>query len=123
MHAQWHAVARTPPVGPLATHVFNCLSNLGYPVPNSATIRFQLLLARSASTDRSSQSGKVVAASRQPRQQIIELRELHLELSFTRMRVRSEDVENMLCAVSYGASDALLHIAKLHRRQVVIYNN
>ena len=61
-----------------------------------------------------------VAGADQPRQQVLQLRELDLQLAFARARAPREDVENQLRAIDDLAADRLLDLAQLRRRQLVV---
>ena len=56
----------------------------------------------------------------QPRQQVLQLRELDLQLAFARPRAPREDVEDELRAVDDLAVERLLEVAQLRRRQLVV---
>ena len=52
--------------------------------------------------------------------QVLELRELHLELALARLRALREDLEDQLGAVHHSPRDHFLDVALLGGRQVVI---
>src|SRR5208282_4359469 len=81
---------------------------------------FKLLLARSARPNSAAEARKLFSASGQTREQVVQLREFHLELAFPRAGVASEDVEDQLSAVDDAAADSLFHVAKLHGSEVVV---
>ena len=56
----------------------------------------------------------------QPRQQVLQLRQLDLQLAFARPRAPGEDVENQLRAIDDLAADRLLDLPQLRRRQLVV---
>ena len=62
------------------------------------------------------------AGADQPRQQILQLRQLDLPLPFPRARAPREDVENQLRAIDDFATDPLFNLTKLRRRQLVVEN-
>ena len=62
-------------------------------------------------------------APRQPRQQVVELRQLHLEPALARARPAREDVEDQLGAVERLALDLLLQVALLGRRELLVEEN
>src|SRR5204863_9737537 len=64
------------------------------PVADAAAINLQLGLAGSAAANPSGQAGQRVAAADQPRQQVLELGELDLELAVGALRPLREDVED-----------------------------
>ena len=61
-----------------------------------------------------------VAEPDQPRQQVLQLRELDLQLAFARPRAPREDVEDQLRAIDDLAVERLLEVAQLRRRQLVV---
>ena len=61
-----------------------------------------------------------VARPDQPRQQVLQLRELDLQLAFARPRAPREDVEDQLRAVDDLAADLLFDLPQLRRRQLVV---
>ena len=56
----------------------------------------------------------------EPRQQILELRELHLQLAFAGPRAPGKDVENELRAIDDLPADLLFDLPQLRRRQLVV---
>src|SRR5215472_15375626 len=106
--------------GALGTNPLDALPEFLNPCPNTAPIKLQLLLAGSASADAASKSGENSSLPRQARQQIIQLRQLHLELSFPRSCASGEDVEDKLCAVDDFEAKGLFEVSKLSGREVVI---
>ena len=61
-----------------------------------------------------------VPAPDQPRQQVLQLRQLHLQLAFPRARAPGEDVEDELRAIDDLAADRLFDVPQLRRRQLVV---
>ena len=61
-----------------------------------------------------------VAGADEPRQQVLQLRELDLQLAFARPRAAREDVEDQLRAIDDLAADLLFDLAQLRRRQLVV---
>src|SRR5215813_4386172 len=82
-----------------------CLNLFFQPVnaiANSPAISLQLRLAGSASANPSCKTRKRrVLAHYQTWEQILQLSEFYLDLSFPRLRSLSKDVENQLCAIEY----------------------
>jgi hypothetical protein len=56
----------------------------------------------------------------QPRQHVLKLRQLHLQLPLAGARVAGKNVQNQLRAVQHAAGKRRLKIAQLRRRQVVV---
>ena len=62
-------------------------------------VGLELRLARTARADAAAEPRERRAGSGQPRQQVFQLRQLHLPLAFARARAAREDVENELRAI------------------------
>jgi hypothetical protein len=58
--------------------------------------------------------------AREPRQQVLELRQLDLHLGFARSRARGEDVEDQLGAIHDPAADGVFDVLALAGRQLVV---
>ena len=87
---------------------------------DAAAIGFQLRFAGTARADAAAQARQRVRRSDQPRHQVLQLRELHLELAFARARAPREDVENELRAIDDLPVERLLEVAELRGRQLVV---
>ena len=122
-HPERHRLPRAAARGALLAHCFDGVLDFSHAIANAPAVGFKFLLARSARADAAAKPRKFFAASGQPRQQIIELRKLHLELAFAGARVRGEDIENQLGAVDHAAARALFHVAKLHGREIVVHDH
>ena len=83
-------------------------------------IGFELRFAGPARADAAAQPRERHARADEPRQQVLELRELDLPLAFPRSRAPREDVENELRPIEHLPFDARLDIAQLRRRQLVV---
>ena len=83
-------------------------------------IGFELGFARAAGADAAAQPRQLEPGADQPRQQILQLRELDLQLAFARPRAAREDVEDELRAIDDLAFEPLLQLAQLRRRQLVV---
>src|SRR5262249_47824754 len=86
---------------------------------DAAPIGFELRLAGAPRADAATQPRQRVAGADQPRQQVLQLGELDLQLSFSRPRAPREDVEDQLRAIDDLAADGLLDLPQLRRRQLV----
>ena len=72
----------------------------GQAIPGTPAVDLELRLAGSPSADAAGESRqRDLGALREPREQVLELRELHLEPAVARGRMLREDVENELRAV------------------------
>ena len=58
--------------------------------------------------------------SGQPRQPVLQLRQLDLQLPFARPRAPREDVENQLGAIDDAPAEDLFEVARLRRRELVV---
>src|SRR5207237_8942201 len=84
---------------------------------NEAAVGFELCFARSAESDTAADTRQVRPHAREPRQQVFELRELHLQLRLVTARARREDIENDFGAIHHAHAQALLEFHALHRRE------
>ena len=87
---------------------------------DAAAIRFELGFAGAPRADAAAKPRQRFARSDQPRQQVLQLRQLDLQLAFARARTPREDVENQLRAIDDLAIEALVQLAQLRRRQLVV---
>ena len=85
-----------------------------------AAIGFQLGFTGAAGPDAAAELRHLHAASRQARQQVLQLRQLHLQLSFTGAGVAGEDVEDKLRAIDHPDLELALQVALLRWRQLVV---
>ena len=58
--------------------------------------------------------------SGEARQPVLQLRQLDLEVPFTRPRAPREDVENQLGAIDDAPAEDLFEVARLRRRELVV---
>ena len=83
-------------------------------------VDFELLFARAAHADAHLDARQVRPHPLQPRQRVLELRELHRQAGFVRLRAAGEDVEDQLGAVEHLDAEGLLQIASLAGRKIVV---
>lgn len=83
-----------------------------------APVGFELRFTGSAGSDAASQPGHRGTAPGKAGKQVIELRQLHLQLPFSSSGPASEDIENQLGPVDHPAIEMALQIAKLSRGQL-----
>ena len=88
--------------------------------PDPAPVGFELGLARSPRPDAAAEARERGAGADQPRQQVFQLRQLHLQLAFARPGAARENVENELRAVDDLAADLLFDLPQLRRRELVV---
>src|SRR4029077_2216898 len=106
--------------GPLAANCFDCVLYFPHAVADAPAVGFEFLFARPSRADATAEAGELFAASSEARKQVVKLREFDLQLAFSGARMDREDVENELGAIDDAAANSLLHVAKLHRGQIVI---
>ena len=80
-------------------HRFEIFLDLADALRDLPAIHLELGFAGTSRSDAAAEPGHLNAASGQPRQQIVQLREFHLQLTFPRPRAPGEDVENQLRAI------------------------
>ena len=89
-----------PPVLALRGELLQLAFEPGQAIPGTPAVDLELRLAGSPSADAAGESRqRNLGALREPRQQVLELRQLHLELAVARGRMLREDVEDELRAV------------------------
>ena len=87
---------------------------------DAPAVGFELRFAGASRADAAAEPRQRVAGADQPRQQVFQLRELHLQLAFARPRAPREDVEDELRAIDDLAADRLFDLPQLRRRQLVV---
>src|SRR5712664_994978 len=112
--------ASLPLIGAMLGDVLQPLLERGDLAADRAAIGFELGFARSPEADTAADTRQVGPHARQARQQILELRQLDLQLRFVAARARREDVENDLGAVHHAHAEALLELDALHRREALV---
>ena len=85
-----------------------------------AAVRLQLGFTGATSADAAAELRHLHTASRQARQQVLQLRQFHLQLAFAGARVAGKDIENELGAVDHSHVERALQVTLLRRRQLVI---
>ena len=89
-------------------------------VLHPATIGFKLGFTVTAHADAALLSGQVTPEPCQARQEMLQLRELNLELAFASPGALSKDVENQRGPIQHLALENFFEIAALGGRQIVI---
>lgn len=97
----------------LGPHAFDTLFQFADARSDAAPVILELLLTRSACADAAAETRQHGPATRQPRQEIVQLRQLHLQLPFAAARPASKNVEDELRAVDNPQVERLFEIAKL----------
>src|SRR5437667_8791587 len=95
-------------------------ANLHDAVANDAPVGLELGLARPPRADAAAETLEVAPLPHEPRQEIRELGELHLELALARARALREDVEDQRGAVDHFDPQRLGDVALLAGRQPVV---
>ena len=93
---------------------------LGDAPPREAPVGLELRLARAARADAAAEPLEVLPHPAHPRQVVLELRELDLELALGAARVLGEDVEDQLRAVDDPRLEQVLEAALLRRVELVV---
>ncbi len=89
-------------------------------VPNPPAIGFEFGFARAPGADAAAETRQCGARSDESRQQVLQLRQLDLQLAFPRPRTTREDVEDELRPIDDLPVERLLEIAQLRRAQLVV---
>ena len=112
--------------------------NFAHAFADAPTVRFQFLFARTAYADApgssarsacsstsalAAEAGHRRALSRKPGQQIIQLRELDLQLAFAAARVARKNIQDKLRAVDYAPFRGVLDISLLNWRKIAVEDN
>ena len=107
---------------PLAAHGFERFFEQGDAAADAAAVHFELRFPRSARADAAAEPGHLDAAAGKTREQVIQLRQLDLQLPFARPGVAGKDGKNHLRAVHHAAVGDLFDVALLRGRQLGIEN-
>jgi hypothetical protein len=87
---------------------------------NLPPVGFQLGFAGSAGADAAAQLRHGFALAGQPRQHVLKLRQLHLQLALAGPCVAGKNIQDQLRAVQHAAGQRRLKIAQLRGRKVVV---
>ncbi len=90
---------------------------------NPAPVGFEFRFARTSGADAAAQPRHRRAVPGQPRQQIIQLRQLHLQLAFPRPRAARENIQDQLRPVQHLHVQRAFEIALLRGRQLAVENH
>lgn len=105
---------------PTPAHDVECTPQRPDTPTNPAAVGLELRLARSPGTDTAAQPRQGHTGANQPRQQILELRQLDLQLTFPRPGTRGKNVQDELRPVEYPAVKHAFEVAQLCRAQLVV---
>jgi hypothetical protein len=103
-----------------ASNIFYLLLYVPYPTIDLAAIRLQLSLAGTARADATTELGHFYSASAQARQEILQLRQFHLQLSFSRAGMAGENIQDQLSAIDHSRTNFSLNIALLRSCEIMI---
>ncbi len=87
---------------------------------NPAPVGFEFGFAGTAGADAAAQPGHRRAVAGQPRQQIVQLRQLHLQLAFSRAGAARENIQDQLRPVEHLDVQRFFQIALLRGRQLAV---
>src|SRR5205823_6923929 len=88
--------------------------------PRDPPVALELRLARAARADAAAEPLEVLPQAPHPRQVVLELRELDLELALGAHGVLGEDVEDQLRSVDHARLERILERTLLHRAELVV---
>jgi hypothetical protein len=118
------SLARITLGGPLPAHDFQIALDSRDPILNAATVRFQLRFAfTTAHADSALLPRQVTPEPRQPRQQMLQLRQFNLQLAFFSASTLGENIENQRSPIQNLAIKHSLQIAALGRRKFIVENH
>jgi hypothetical protein len=92
-------------------------------VTNHPLIEFQLLLTRATHADTTLLSIQMGPPAFQACAQVLQLRQLYLQLTFVAVRALREDIQNQSSTIEYATLEFGLEVAFLAGRECVIKQN
>ena len=101
-------------------HIGEFPPDVGHAGTDAPPIDLELGLSGPPRADPSAEAGEARPDAREPREEVAQLRQLHLELAFFGPRPLGKDVENQLGTVEHLHFKASFQIASLCRRQLVV---
>src|SRR6185503_20323577 len=93
---------------------------LGDPLANPTAVDFELRFARAPRSDAAAEPRQVGPQAGEARQEVLELRQLHLKARLPGTRAAREDVEDEPASVHDLDLEVVLEIAGLPRREIVV---
>ena len=106
-----------------AAHVADVAPELRDPPADVLAVDLHLRLAGTAGADAASQPRHRFAPASQPRQQVVQLRQLHLHLALAGTRMQREDVQDQRRPVDHLHAQPLLERAQLSGRQLLVQDH
>jgi hypothetical protein len=116
-------LARIAAQSALPPQRFNRSPDALHALTNAAAVGFELLLAGTSGTDAAAQTRKLRTRPRQSRQQVIQLRQFHLQLALAAARMARKNVQDELGAIDHPPVHTALQIALLHGSELTVENN
>ena len=114
------ALAAAAVQGAAGAHAFQVVLDFLDAAGDAAAVGLELRFAGTAGADAAAQPGHFGAPAGQPGQQVVELRQFHLQAAFAGSGPGSEDVEDELGAIDDLGIEGLLEVALLGGGQVVV---
>ena len=87
---------------------------------NFPAVRLKLCFTRAACADAAAELRHLNAASGESRQHVVQLSELHLQLTFSGSRMLGKNIEDQLRSIDHSPLNNLFDIALLGRAEIVI---
>ena len=106
--------------GAAGAHAFQVVLDLLDAAGDAAAVGFQLGFAGTAGADAAAQPRHLHAVAGEARQQVVQLRQFHLQAAFAGAGARGEDIEDELGAVDDLGIEGLFQVALLGGGQVVV---
>ena len=107
-------------LGTLPAHIFQLLLQALYLAADDAAISLKLGFSGAAGADTSTQSFQMLPLTGEPGQEILVLREFHLETSFPGPRPGRKDIEDECDPVDDLDTQSFFDVPLLYRRQFII---
>jgi hypothetical protein len=107
-------------LGADAAHVFQLLLYMADAAVDFSAIGFQLSFTGTARTDPATELRHFYAAAGQPRQHVLQLRQLYLQLAFPGARVPRKNIEDELSTIDHPSLHDSFNISLLRCGEIVI---
>ena len=104
-------------------HLLQLAADAGDAILHAAAVGFELGFTVTPHADAARLPGQVTPEARQPREEMLKLREFNLELAFAGAGALGEDVENERGAVEHLAFEDFLEIAALSGGKFIVEND
>ena len=105
---------------PCARHLGEAVVEILDALAEQAAVGLELGFTGSAQADTAFLPLEVSPAAHQPRRQVLELRQLHLQLALEGLRTLREDIQYQSGTIEHPALQFAFEIALLRRRQRVV---